>query len=43
MTQGHTFMQPRNDPQSIRFGLFELDLVAREIRKGGRKLRLQDK
>jgi eukaryotic-like serine/threonine-protein kinase len=34
--------QPSAPPRVIRFGTFEADLAARELRKGGVKLRLQD-
>ncbi len=30
------------NPKSLRFGLFELDLVARELRKSGVRIKLQD-
>jgi DNA-binding response OmpR family regulator len=33
---------PAKNPKSLRFGLFELDLVARELRKSGLRIKLQD-
>jgi cholera toxin transcriptional activator len=33
---------PTNGPEIVRFGVFEADLHARELRKSGRRLRLQD-
>jgi Tol biopolymer transport system component/DNA-binding winged helix-turn-helix (wHTH) protein len=33
---------PAVNPRSLRFGLFELDLVARELRKSGVRIKLQD-
>ena len=33
---------PAVNPKSLRFGLFELDLVARELRKSGIRIKLQD-
>jgi Tol biopolymer transport system component/DNA-binding winged helix-turn-helix (wHTH) protein len=34
--------QPSRNPQSVRFGLFELDLNARELRKSGMRIKLQE-
>ncbi len=34
--------RPAIDPKSLRFGLFELDLAARELRKAGVRIKLQD-
>ena len=34
--------QPTSGPQVVRFGLFEADLVAGELRKGGIRIRLQE-
>ena len=33
---------PEANPKTLRFGLFELDLVARELRKSGVRIKLQD-
>jgi len=33
---------PAANPKSLRFGLFELDLAARELRKSGVRIKLQD-
>jgi Tol biopolymer transport system component/DNA-binding winged helix-turn-helix (wHTH) protein len=33
---------PTADPRALRFGLFEVDLTARELRKQGRKISLQE-
>jgi len=33
---------PAANPKTLRFGLFELDLVARELRKSGVRIKLQD-
>ena len=33
---------PAVNPKSLRFGLFELNLVARELRKSGVWIKLQD-
>ena len=33
---------PTHGPEIVRFGVFEADLQARELRKSGRRLRLQD-
>jgi Tol biopolymer transport system component/DNA-binding winged helix-turn-helix (wHTH) protein len=34
--------QPATNPRTVRFGLFELDLDARELRKSGVRIRLQE-
>jgi Tol biopolymer transport system component/DNA-binding winged helix-turn-helix (wHTH) protein len=34
--------QPSTHPKSVRFGLFELDLEARELRKSGVRIKLQE-
>jgi Tol biopolymer transport system component/DNA-binding winged helix-turn-helix (wHTH) protein len=34
--------QPSTNPRSVRFGLFELDLDARELRKSGVRIKLQE-
>ena len=37
-----TMQSPSSTPKGYRFGAFEVDLLAREVRKGGRRIRLQD-
>ena len=34
--------QPATNPRAVRFGLFELDLDARELRKSGVRIKLQE-
>ena len=34
--------QPATDPRIVQFGLFELDLDARELRKSGLRIKLQE-
>src|SRR6201987_2640975 len=34
--------QPANNPRIVQFGLFEVDLDARELRKSGMRIKLQD-
>src|ERR1700739_2448319 len=34
--------QPATNPRIVQFGLFELDLVARELRKSGVRIKLQE-
>src|ERR1700693_2163456 len=34
--------QPATNPRTVRFGLFELDLDARELRKSGIRIKLQE-
>src|SRR5579864_6106637 len=34
--------QPATNPRTVRFGLFELDLEARELRKSGVRIKLQE-
>ncbi len=33
---------PSSNPKGYRFGLFEVDLLSREVRKNGRRIKLQD-
>jgi eukaryotic-like serine/threonine-protein kinase len=33
---------PSSNPRGYRFGLFEVDLLSREVRKNGRRIKLQD-
>ncbi len=40
--QSSAVRPPVTDPQLLRFGAFELDLSARQLRKDGRKLKVQD-